>query len=492
MKDKLATGVAWLGAAKLIINVLALFSTLLLARLLTPEDFGLVALATTMLAIIGSLTELSLSSALIHHENPTERHFQTAWTLNLIRATLVGAIFCGAAPFGAAAYGEPRLANIMYVLALSVVMGGFNNPKTVVFTRNLVFWQEFAITVLQKLAAFIVGIAIAIIYKSYWALVGGTIAAQLVGILVSYVIIPFKPKIKFTYARELWSFSIWLTLGQIVNTLNWKLDHLLIGGYLGRPTLGFYSVGDNLAGMPTREIIGPLETTLFPGFAKIANDNNRLKLAYRSAQSLISSIALPAGIGCALIAHPLVLLGMGVKWLPAVDVIQVLACVFAIQTLSSPAHSLAMAKGQTRLLFQRDLLSFCIRVPIIVTGMYLGGLLGIIYARAVTGMIAMVINMVLVRRMIALGLVEQFSSNKRSIISVLMMTAGVLWVENFLGKDGESLFLALKIATFGFTGFLLYTLTHASLWILAKRPDGPETEVLRILSKIAGKIKSSA
>jgi lipopolysaccharide exporter len=492
MKDKLAKGVAWLGAAKIIINILALLSTLLLARLLSPEDFGLVALATTMLTIISSLTDLSLNSALIHHDNPTAEHFQTAWTLNLIRAVIVGSIFCVAAPIAATAYEEPRLLNIMLVLALSVAMGGLSNPKTVVFTRDLIFWQEFAITVLQKLAGFTVGAAIAIIYKSYWALVGGMIAAQVVGIIVSYVVIPFKPRFVFVYARQLWSFSIWLTLGQIVNTLNWKLDHLLIGGYLGRPALGFYSVGDNLAGMPTREIIGPLETTLFPGFAKMANDKSRLKIAYRSAQSLISSIALPAGIGCALIAHPLVLLGMGAKWLPAVGVIQVLACVFAIQTLSSPVHSLAMAKGETRLLFKRDLLSFCIRVPIILVGMYLGGLMGIIYARAVTGMIAMLINMVLVRQMIGLGLVGQFSSNKRSIISVLVMTAGVLWVENLMGRDGVSIFLGLKIMTFGLTGFLLYTLTHASLWILEKKPDGPETEIRRILSKIAGKLKSGA
>jgi len=514
MKDKLAKGLAWLGAAKVIINILALLSTVVLARLLTPEDFGLVALATTMLAIISAVTELSMASALIHHKDPTDNHFHTAWTLNLSRAVIVGILFCAAAPIAAWAYNEPRLINIMLALSASVVMMGFNNPKMIILTRNLVFWQEFVMTVTQKLAGFLVGIGIAIFYKSYWALIGGTIASQLIGIIVSYIIIPFMPKFSFAHARELWSFSIWLTLGQIINTLNWKLDHLLIGGYLGPQTLGQYSVGDNLAGMPTRETIGPLQTTLFPGFNHIAHDNERLKIAYRSAQSLITAIALPVGVGCALIAHPLVLLGMGEKWLPAVDVIQVLSCVFALQTLSSPVHPLAMAKGETRLLFRRDLLSFAMRVPIIILGMLLGGLLGIIYARSVTGVIAIFINMHLVRRLIGTGIIDQISANMRSLVSVMVMSAGVLSVEYILGGEGtplflehllgregpplflrylleydEKTFLAIKIGAFAITGAVLYVTVHLILWLIVKKPMGPETEVLRMASKLVAKMK---
>jgi PST family polysaccharide transporter len=484
MKDKLAKGVAWLSAAKVVVNVLALISTLILARLLTPEDFGLVALATAMLTIISSVTELSLASALIHHKDPTEIHFNTAWTLNLSRAIIIGLIFCASAPIVANAYNEPRLLNIMLVIGASVTLTGLNNPKTVILTRNLVFWQEFVMTVSQKLAGFIAGIAIAIIYKSYWALIASLIASQLVGIVVSYIIIPFRPRLSVTHARELWSFSIWLTLGQFVNTLNWKLDHLMIGGYLGTKVLGFYSVGDNIAGMPTRETIGPLETTLFHGFKHIAHDEERLKAGYRSAQTLITSIALPVGIGCALIAHPLVMLVMGEKWLPIVDVIQVLACVFALQTMASPVHSLAMAKGETKLLFHRDLFSFAMRVPIIILGMYLGGLLGIIYARAVTGVIAIFINMRLVRRLLKVNVFTQISANKRSIISVFIMSGGLLLLEHLLGREGNSLVLGIKILTYIISGAFLYLSAHLILWTTANKPLGPETEIIRITEKL--------
>lgn len=489
MKDKLAKGVFWLASAKVIVNTLALCSTLILARLLTPEDFGLFSLALTILTIISALTELSMANALIHHKNPTDVHFNTAWTLNLTRASIVGLLFCVAAPITAWIYHEPKLTSIMLFLAASIVMTGLNNPKMVLMTRDLIFWQEFALTVSQKLVGFIVGVSIALIYKSYWALVGGMVASQFVGIIVSYIVIPFKPKFSFSHAKELWSFSIWLTLGQIVNTLNWKLDHLLIGSYLGMKPLGFYTVGDNLAAMPTRETIGPLETTLFPGFKQIVHDNERLKIAYKSAQSLITAIVLPIGVGVALIAHPLVLLAMGAKWLPVVQVIQVLSCVFALQTLSSPVHPLAMAKGETKLLFKRDLFSFVIRVPIIIAGMLIGGLLGIIYARAITGVIAIFINMHLVRRLIGTAIFAQIGANARSLASIVCMAIGVLCLEYSIGRDGLPLQLALKIGALISVGALLYVASHFVLWQAAGKPNGPESEVLRMAGKFIGKIK---
>lgn len=491
MKDKLAKGVAWLGAAKIIVNLLALGSTLILARLLTPEDFGLFSLALTLLTIISALTELSMANALIHHKNPTDEHFNTAWTLNLTRSTIVGLLFCIAAPITASIYHEPKLTSVMLFLAASIVMTGLNNPKMVLMTRDLIFWQEFALTVSQKLVGFIVGVTIAVIYKSYWALVGGMIASQLVGVVISYIIIPFKPKFAFSHAKELWSFSIWLTLGQIVNTLNWKLDHLLIGSYLGVKPLGYYSVGDNLAAMPTRETIGPLQTTLFPGFKQIVHDNERLKQAYKSAQSLITAIALPIGVGCALIAHSLVLLAMGAKWLPVVQVIQVLSCVFALQTLSSPVQPLAMAKGETKLLFKRDMFSFAIRVPIIIAGLFLGGLVGIIYARSITGVIAIFINMHLVHRLIGTKIIEQIAYNSRSLVSIAVMAAGILYLEHLIGRDGSQLDLILKIGAFFVSGALLYLISHFMLWITAGKPIGAETELVRIVSKLAAKIKRS-
>jgi lipopolysaccharide exporter len=489
MKDQLAKGLMWLTAAKFCVNMLTFASTLVLARLLTPEDFGLVALATTMLTIVGSMTDLSLASALIHHRSPSDRHFSTAWTLNLGRALVIGTLFCVAAPFVASTYEEPRLRDIMLALGVSIVISGLSNPKIVALTKKLIFWQEFALTVSQKVAGFLVGISVALIYQTYWALVAATLASQLTGVVLSYVVMPFRPRFSLHDVRALWSFSIWLTLGKVVNTLNFRLDHLLVGTYIGRPALGFYSVGDNIAAMPTREVVGPIESTLFPGFAQIAHDAERLRRAYRSAQTLLTAIALPLGFGVALLAHPLVLLTMGEKWLPAVQVIHVLACVFAMQTMCSPLQPLAMALGQTKMLFTRDLFTFSIRVPLVVGGMFLGGLTGVIFGRVIANVVGICVNMMMVKRLIDTPMLAQLSANWRSIVATLSMVIGVIGVQRFTGVGETTSALILRISISIAVGLAIYVAGTLVLWRSSGLGDGPEREMLRMARKLIDKAR---
>jgi O-antigen/teichoic acid export membrane protein len=484
MKERLTRGVAWVGAARAITNLVGLFSTLLLARLLSPDDFGLVAIATTILAIITSLTELSLASALVQHRDPSDRHFHTAFTLSMIRCAAIAALFFALAHPIAALYADPRLVEIVLVLGVTVIVGGLLNPKMVLLSRKLVFWQDFAVNVVEKLVAFVIAIFIAYTYQSYWALILGSAVGRVVVVALSYFIVPYLPRFSLAHLRELFSFSVWLSLGQAVNTLNWKFDHLLIGYVLGKTQLGFYTFGDNLAGLPTREATAPVEQTLFPGFARLASDRARLKQAYVLAQSTLCAMALPIGFGFATIAHPLVLLTVGVKWLPAVIIIQVLAGTIAMQSLSRTLQPLAMAMGETRVVFNRDLIGFAIRVPGLVIGMIAGGLVGIIYARAITSMIGTVIGMDLVKRLIGVSIIDQFRANLRALISTAVMTCLVVLVGSIYGDVQATVELLKQIGLMVATGVLSYAGSSYLLWRLAGRPLGPESEVIRILSAV--------
>ncbi len=217
----------------------------------------------------------------------------------------------------AALYEEPRLPGIIIVLSLSVFVGGLANPKRIMLQRDLVFWQEFVLNVSQKIAGFVVTVAVAMIYHSYWALVVGVVVSQVVMVGASYLVMPFMPRIKFGHIREFLSFSIWITAGQIVNTLNWRFDYLLIGKFLDTSSIGFYSLGGTLAATPTREATAPLTAVIYPAFANVRSDVKRLAAAYQRSQALVTAIALPAGIGTAVVADPLVRLALGEKWLPS-------------------------------------------------------------------------------------------------------------------------------------------------------------------------------
>jgi len=488
IKSKLAKGTAWIAGARAATNALGFISTLVLARLLTPADFGLVALGTTMLAILTSVTDLSLTSALVQHKDPQAYHFHSAWTLQVLRGLILATAFALISIPASHAFNEPRLIGVMVVLSGSVFLQGLSNPRAIMLTRQLVFWQQFMLQVGAKFTALIVATAIAFYLRSYWALVWGTVAGQIVALLLSYTVLPFRPRLSLRGGRDLIAFSVWLTFGQMINTINWKSDQLFIGAYLGRTALGHYTVGDNLAVIPTRELTSPITQTLFPAFSKIRDDLPRLREAYQKSQAFVTAVALPAGVGTALIAYPLVELTMGAKWLPSVFIIQALAAVFAFQTLGSLSQPLAIATGNTKLLFQRDLQGFVIRFPTIIAGMYMGGLTGIVYARIITGSLAIFLHMRVVEAITQLSYWQQLVKNKRSILSVMAMAILTYTFSLAMPSDNSSAHLAIKIAGMIVTGALAYVGSHYALWILDNRPSGPETEIGLALKSVRMKI----
>jgi len=152
---KLIKGSIWLSLSRAIVNALAALSTFVLAWNLAPSDFGVVALGTTILLIVSTVTELSLAEALIRHKAPDESHFSAAWTLNATRGLLLALFFAAFAKPAAILFEEPRLTGVMLALGLSVLMSGLTNPRRIMLQRDLIFRQEFVLAVSQKLAGFI-------------------------------------------------------------------------------------------------------------------------------------------------------------------------------------------------------------------------------------------------------------------------------------------------------------------------------------------------
>lgn len=475
IRGRLARGALWIAVARILVSLIGVGSTLLLARLLTPGDFGLVAIATTISAIVGSVTELSLASALVQHKAPEEEHFHTAFTLNGLRALVIAVALCLAAWPIADLYGDPRLGPVVVAVALTGLAYGFTNPKLVLMTRELVFWQDFVLNVSQKLAGFLIAAVIAVAFRSYWALILGSAAAQVLTLILSYVIRPYRPRLGWSRARELFSFSVWLTLGQGVNTLNWNLDKLVVGYAYGPSLLGTYTVGDNLAVLPTREATAPLAQTLFPGFARMADDRARLRHAYLRAQGLLCAIAFPMGIGFAAVAHLVVPLALGPQWEGAVIVIQVIATINGLQALTLTMQPLAMALGQTRMLFKRDLVGLLIRLPAIAIGIALAGFPGILYGRAAAALIGGLMNMQLAYWMTGLSIYDQLASNARTLAASLVMVGAIVTLEAQIAPEalGPGAMLALACVV----GAASFVAAAGLLWLLARRPEGPEREL---------------
>ena len=146
----------------------------------------------------------------------------------------------------ASADGDARLVPLLVVLGATVVASGLDNPKIVIFQRQLVFWQEMLLGVIPKLLGFIAALGIAVLFHSFWALVAGSVVAQISRIALSYVLAPYLPRVTFLAYRELLSFSIWLTFSELIKTINFRSDTLVLGTLVGSTQLGYYSYGLSL------------------------------------------------------------------------------------------------------------------------------------------------------------------------------------------------------------------------------------------------------
>ncbi|MEQ5788457.1 lipopolysaccharide biosynthesis protein [Erythrobacter sp. NFXS35] len=481
-------GALWLGSGRVIVNAIGFVSTLVLARLLSPADFGLVALAEAVFAIASAVTEMSLAQSLVQHRKPEDHHYHTAFTLNLGRSLLLGLFIAAIAVPVAQGYGDDRLRDVLLVLAVAAAFGSLENPKLVTFQRNLIFWQDFLLSVAAKLTGLLVALGIALVYQSYWALVLGSLAAQVLRVGLSYAVIPYLPRLSLRGGRELLSFSGWLTLSNTLKTATWRFDPLVLGLVLPQAAVGHYTFGARLGSLPVKESLSPLRTLLFPALARMQDQPDRLRQAYLNAQAALVLIALPLGVGLAVLAEPLVLVAIGESWLPAVPVMQAIAILSAVQQWES-SQPLGMALGATKSLFKRDMRVLAVRLPLVVAGLLIGqatpvgALVGVLAGRVAAGVFNVAVNIKLIEKLVNLSVAQQIGVAIRPALAAAMMAGALVFLKGFgLGEGSTEAIVVL--GGFVAAGIATYIAAIMLLWTASGRPEGAEREVLRLMVKV--------
>ncbi|MBV8307838.1 MAG: oligosaccharide flippase family protein, partial [Gammaproteobacteria bacterium] len=215
--NRIFVGSSWLIGVQAVERLIGLVSIAILARLLTPTDFGVVAVAMTVVAAVELTSAFGFDWALIRHRDLSDEILNSAWTLRV----LFGAASCVAlgllGPVAAAFYRLPPLRSVLLVLGLASFLGSLENIGTVFFRRDFTFHNEFLLRVTTKLSGFIVSLAMAFAFRSYWALVVGTLAIRASGTAMSYLLHPYRPGLSLARARDLFGFSSWILLGKLVD-----------------------------------------------------------------------------------------------------------------------------------------------------------------------------------------------------------------------------------------------------------------------------------
>jgi PST family polysaccharide transporter len=478
-------GASWLMIGRLVGNMVGFVSTIVLARLLMPSDFGVVAIAVSVFSVVSALFELPIGTALIQLTDVTDDDFDTAWTLGLLKGLAVSLFLVGSAWPVAQIFHDERLLGLMLLLALFPILYSLRNAYFENYAREMQFRKEVVVDFLSKIGSFVATVGGAILFKSFWVLPAGMLATALVSTTLSYVYYPKAPRFSLKSFRRIFGFSAWLGASSLVNQLNWQSDSLLVGRFLGPAMLGQTSVGGQFVNRIDEVTRTPLFRSLFAAFSTIQTDRERLARAFLSAQAMCAVGLVPIGLGLSAVATPTVLLVLGDKWSLAALVVMFCGLNVGFRSVVAPVQPLATAMGKTRTMFERDLIVLLIRVPLLLAGLLLYGVMGLMIALSLATLIHMLIDAALVRKFAGVSLVKQALNCRRPFIAAGVMYAAAYSVAELVPLDGAIWIRAATLAGACVVGAVVYVGVLLTIWKLDGSPEGPEMRALQIGSRFA-------
>jgi O-antigen/teichoic acid export membrane protein len=474
----MARGAAWMILFKWTERGLGLLSTLVLVRLLSPEDFGMVAMAMSFILMAEMFSAFAFDIALIHDQKAGPDHYNSAWTAEiLLGATIAIVMWVFAYPISLF-YEQPDLVALIAVLALGPLANGLENIGVVAFRKDLEFHKEFAFQVSRKIISFIVVVPLAFWLRSYWALVGGIIASKAGASVLSYWAHPFRPKICFKELRSLLSFSKWLLLNNIVNFLKERSTDFFVGKIQGPATLGLFNVSYEFANLPTTEIGMPVNRALLPGFAKLGNEPDGIRQTMRNAVGLVALIAVPTGLGLFSVAPYFVPVVLGEKWLPSVAVMELLSINSSILVFHGTIVTLFIALGRPYIATMINLFFVVVLVSGLVMLVGDQGAVGAAWSMLIACIVSTPVYLLQAKRHCGVPFSTFIAGAYRPVLAGLAM---IVAVRSFLpayevgmpiGQSGATLAAAVAI------GASAYAAAIGAIWAITGFPDGAEKMVL--------------
>lgn len=479
MRASIAKGAAWMVLFRLLDRSIGIVSTAALARLLLPADFGLVAMAMSIIAIIELASTFSFEMALIQKAEPSRAHYDTAWTLNLLTGCSGAIVIALATPAAVSFYGDSRLMPVMLVLAAIWCAASFENVGTVDFRREMNFSKEFKLMFIRRITAFAATMLAAFTLRSYWALIIGTVTARVMGLVLSYAMHAFRPRLALAHWRELFAFSGWLVLGNIAGVLIGKVPHFVVGRMFGAPSLGAYSVGSEIANLAYTELVAPINRAMFPGYSRLIDQPEAFRRICLDATTVILAVVFPVTVMVAVLAQPIVRVLLGAQWADAAPIIQFLAVSGAVSAVTSNNVAAYMALGRPRLM----LVLVGTRLVVLLLGIvWLArpyGIAGVATADFLASAACLAVSVPLLFSTVRISSADYLRCTWRPLLaSVAMGFASWFAVANL--PAATSVVAALwAIAVGALIAVLTYPLTYLALWRAAGKPQTIEVEIAR-------------
>lgn len=351
---------------QLALRGLGLISTLILARLLTPSDFGIIALVAIVLLFFDLISDAGSQQYLIQKEHATDSDFNTAWTIDLLMKPFLAMMLFLLAPWVATFFDEPELELAIQVIALTLPIKALKNPKLVQLARDFNYKKLVYLQIFQKLASFAVVMGVVVfIETSYWAIIAGDIAAAFIFTFGSYYIVYYKPKWSLSNLKSQWSFSQWLLLRSIVGFSRGQIDIAFISKLFGTSQLGGYHMARELALIPAHNLLIPAIEPLMTAIAQSKNDTDALAYRIRFSLYCLLVAVVPITVFIWFFPYEIITVILGIQWSDYHTLLKYFSLMFLTFPLFALLSDCLIATGKVKTLFIFDLFTTIILFAIL-------------------------------------------------------------------------------------------------------------------------------
>lgn len=393
LRNKTVRGVMWAFLERVGTQLVHFLVTIVLARLLTPADYGTIGMLSVFLSISQLFIDSGFGSALIRKNDRSDEDFSTVFWYNLTIAFICYGLLFFSAPFIASFYKMPILIGVLRVIGLNLIINALYTVQVTRLTAHVQFWLQAKIAVTGAVVSGVVGITLAYCGCGAWSLVGQSLSAAMFSCVMFWVFSGWRPRFLFSRAsfRQLFGFGSKIMVASSLHTIYSNISPMIIGRRYSAEDLGFYARGDGLASLPGGVFQSTLGRVIFPVLSSIQDDEQRLKAVYNRYLRLVTSLVAPLMLLLAACAKPIVLLLLGEKWLPCVPYLQLLAVALVVDPIILVNLNILYVKGRSDVVLKLEIIKKIIAIVIVVTSVQFG-VLWLCVGRVIYAYIALIIN----------------------------------------------------------------------------------------------------
>ena len=458
IRKKMISGLLWSVVERFGQQVIQFVITIIIARILTPADYGLIGMIAIFMGISYSFIDSGFEQALIQRQNTTKKDESTIFYFNIILGFIFFIIIYIVSPLIAAFYKQPLLIPITRVVALNIIINSFGIVQNALITKTIDFKRLTKISLISVVISGIIGIILAIKGFGVWSLVIQLIVGNIARVILLWLLSKWRPLFVFSFKsfKSLFSFGSKLLASSLLNQIFDNIYNIVIGKIYTPASLGYYTQAKRMQEIPVNNSLTILQRVTYPVYSTIQDETERLKNAYRKTIKAIVMLNFPLMILMIICAYPLIKVILSDKWLPAVPYLQLLCIIGLFFPLSSINLNILNVRGRTDIFFYLEIVKkILIAIAIIITFRY--GIYIMVFGQVLTSFIAHFLNIFYSGRLINYSIREQLND----ISSYLFLAVGVGACVYFFGLFLNSFYLVIRliiqIVLFGlFYGLLIH------------------------------------